>query len=74
MLRGSRVSSSANASARRSTARESWLETIVIVGATRAIASATAGSAAGVSRPSRGASRSASRATASIPKGATIAR
>src|SRR5215207_544270 len=70
-VRGSRVSSSENASARRSTSRESWFETIEITGATSASESATAGTARGPSAASRGASRSASTAAAHVPNGAT---
>ena len=70
---GSRVSSSENASARRSTSRESWFETIVTAGTTSASESATAGTARGPSAAPRGASRSASTAAAHMPNGATIA-
>ena len=69
---GASVSSSEKRSARASTSRESWFEIVVIAGTSRASDRATAGTAAGVpSAP--GASRSDSRATASIPNGATIA-
>ena len=57
-----------------STPRESWLEIAVMAGAISPTASTTAGTAAAVPSEPRGPSRSASRAAASIPNGATIAR
>ena len=54
---GSPVRSSAKASARRSIARESWLETVVIAGAISASESATAGTAVASVRVSRSEAR-----------------